>query len=136
MKWGEQAIEWSWNAFGIALAGAIATVLIAFMVVTPICTLGLVSRPAIATATIVVPDARDLIVVVNREGIPYIAGEQVTTLDAALRSGRYSTLVLEVDRRARYGSLTPILRAARTAHLPVRFAAADTSLLEQAHLAR
>jgi hypothetical protein len=43
----------SWNAFGMALAGVFAVVLMTFMVVTPVCSVGLPSLPHIAAASIV-----------------------------------------------------------------------------------
>lgn len=130
-------LRWSWDGFGVALAGTVATLLLCFMVATPICTLGIPFLPDINTGSLVRFTPDDLHVIIDSRGEAYVSNETdryetfAEAIESPAASGRYRTLVIDADRRVHYRALTPLLRAAQRRHMSVRFVGRETSFLEQ-----
>jgi biopolymer transport protein ExbD len=126
-----------WNAFGAALAGVFAVVLSTFMVTQPLCTSGVPVLPLIRGARIVTLTSSDLRVSVSHEGFANVSDDFAREpieekINTALASGRYHRVVINADRHAKFGALSPIFRAARVQHVPIIFETDAESILEHA----
>ena len=121
-------IHHAWTAFQVGLSAVALVITLVFMLSTPVCTLGMPQLPFLETGTIVTNEPGDLRVSVSRH-----RPEEDTeaSLRRLLATGQYKRIVIEADRRAKYGDLMPIFRAAQAHRVPVVFAGSSVAVLEQ-----
>lgn len=114
-----------------------ASLLLVFVVIGPFCTAGLPWLPEINSGGIVASGPADLTVGIGRDGYGYLDVDprreptlerQIETL---LATGRYRRVIIKADRKAAYGALSPIFRAARARGVPVVFISAPLLEVEQ-----
>lgn len=128
-------IRQMWSMFEVGLAGIVVMMLLIFFVSIPMCTLGVPDLPHVAGTGSLAPGVTDLPVIVNSYGIYVDANApRAATIEAevgnALATRRYKRVVIEADRRTKFGALEPIFRAARAHRVPVVFAGRTESVLD------